>query len=317
MLNSLTNEIRSIIVNNFEDKPIVVWYDEGETLSEVMGKFALDDINFIKYNGSYLAIRAEIEKSDSHLEQKWFIYIGRKRREKSWLRDYELFGECIEYNLERLLAERFGLRSNNETKKLLAGNKGSFLAQNWGEIIGNAKKININLIKESLLAAIFKLSPQFDVKRSILDYLTLHERLNDKLTKMDLHNTFNDKIVEYLGINPLKGGVVDPELLASALLLSEFVVSSGGLGEDEFSFLIPNKNKRSYAVNLVEEWINNTSLIAGFFEWSEKISNKYNISSKLNDLETLVNVISFKEIDDALLEELITRIKANDFASNA
>lgn len=313
----LANEISHIVENGLKNKHIVIWYDKGETLSGIIDETVPDGIHFIRYTGSYLAIRQEVEESDSHLKQKWFIYIGRKRKENSWLRDYELFGECIQNNLERLLVERLGLKSTSETKKLLAGDKGRLLAENWNAVIGTSKNdVTIELIKNGLLAVTFKLTPEFEIKRAILDYLTLHERLVNELSSMDLHELFNDKIIEYLGINCLNDGIVDPETLASALLLSEFVESSAGESESEFSAIIPPKEKRSYAVNLVNEWINNTGLIDGFFEWSERISDKYNIKDKLHDLQKFVGVVSFKVVEEILLDELIIRIKGSSFEEN-
>lgn len=310
----LVNEIKRIVDNSLNDKPIIVWYDEGGTLSEIIDQTVPEGVNFIRYNGSYLAIRQKVEKNDYHLKQKWFIYIGRKRKEESWLRDYELFGKCIENNLERLLAERFGLKSTSETKNLLAGDKGRLLAENWNSLIGtNKKDITTEQIKKGLLTVTFKLTPEFDMKRAILDYLTLHDRLVNKLSSLGLHSLFNEKIKEYLGIICLKNDVVDPETLASAILLSEFVESSKGESESEFSSIIPPKDKRSYAVNLINEWISNTGLIDGFFEWSEKISDKYNIKNKLHNLQNFINVVSFKVIDEVLLEELIIRIEASSF----
>lgn len=140
MLKSiLVTVINSIVEDSLKDKPIVIWYDEGETLTEIVDETDPECANFIHYNGSYLAIRQKVEESDFHLKQKWFIYIGRKRKEESWLRDYELFGDCVENNLERLLVEHFGLKSNSETKKLLNGDKGRLLAANWNSVIGTSE----------------------------------------------------------------------------------------------------------------------------------------------------------------------------------
>lgn len=317
MSESLVREIKNIIQIALKDKPIVIWYDDGETLKSVMGGAVPESTNYIEYNGSYLAIRAKLEESDSHLKQKWFIYIGHERKEKSWLRDYELFGKCINYNIERLLVERFGFKSNLETKKLLAGQNGDLLAQNWEDVIGEIDgDIVLEQIKEALLSIHFQLFPKFDVKRSILEYLTFYDSLSHKLTETHLHQIFNDKIIEFLGINSMRNDIVDPEILASAIFLSEFVESSG-LCEEEFSLLIPDKNKRKHAVNLLKDWSNNTSLRSGFLDWSERLSSKYEIRSKIHGLEKLVNMICFKEVDESLLDELLTRIISDGFELNA
>lgn len=316
MHNTLIKSIKSIVENGLKDKPIVIWYDEGETLKSLMGKSVPKNVNFIEYSGSYLAIRQKVEESDSHLNQKWFIYIGRARKEKSWLRDYELFGECIEFNLERLLVENFGLKSNAETKKLLSGNNGKLLAKKWDEVIKIRKNITLNQIKDALLSSVFETFPSFDVKTAIIKYLSSDDDYKTKLTNCGLHRIFDRKIKDYIGISCLKDHIVDSELLASALLLSEFVESSQGLGEEEFLSLIPKKDKREYAANLVDDWINNNALSNGFFDWSKKLSSKYNIKSKLHGMQ-ISKIRSFKEVDEVLLEELIARITLEGFIANS
>lgn len=315
MSSALIKSINDIIKKSLEDKPLVIWYDSGETLKSIIGKSVPDKVNLIEYAGSYLQIREKVETEDSHLKQKWFIYIGRARKEKSWLRDYELFGECIEYNLQRLLMEKFGLKSNSETKKLLDGDNGKLLAEKWDDVIKTKKNITLNQIKDALLASVFETFPTFDVKIAIIKYLSFDD-YKLKLTKGNLHQIFDEKIIDFIDKSCLKENIVDSELLASSLLLSEFVESSNGIAEEEFSSLIPKKDKRKYAANLVDDWINNNSFINGFLKWSKKLSSEYNIKSKLHGIQ-ISKIKSFKEVDDVLLNELITRIGSNGFEANA
>ena len=102
----------------------------------------------------------------------------------------------------------------------------------------NKKDINIEQIKKGLLAVTFKLTPEFDIKRAILDYLTLHERLVNELSSMGLHSLFNEKIEEYLSINCLKNGVVDPEILPQLFIV---IIESKGQSESEFSLAFPRQ----------------------------------------------------------------------------
>ena len=58
----LVNEINRIVDNSLNDKPVFIWYDEGETLSEIIDQTVPEGVNFIQYTGSYLAIRQKVEK---------------------------------------------------------------------------------------------------------------------------------------------------------------------------------------------------------------------------------------------------------------
>lgn len=313
----LIKQINKLIDESIKDKPMVVWYDDGATLSNIIKEAIPEGVNFVPFEGSYLAIRLKVEKSDPRLKNKWFIYIGEKRREKSWIRDYELFGECVEYNLERLLVDHFGLRSSREIRELLEGHRGRALADKWDMIIGGIKgSITQERIIDGLLSVTFQILP-FDIKRAILEYLTYSERYISELGRMGLHKRFNEKINELLGVSCLKDEIVDPMLLASAFLLSELVESSGGIGEKEFHSLIPSKEKRILAYNLVKDWTHNTALRDGFFRWSEELASKYDVKSKFQGFEKLTEVLSFKDVDAQLLDEIIARIKGGEFEKHA
>ena len=113
----------------------MVWYDEGGTIESIIDQAVTKDIDLVKYEGSYLQIRAETEK-EGNLGKKRLIYVPRKPIKPSWLRDYELFGEKVESTLPKLLHEIFGLKAKPEVSTALTPANCRRLAGKWDEIFG-------------------------------------------------------------------------------------------------------------------------------------------------------------------------------------
>jgi len=311
MTPTLKNAIKQVINQSLENRPILVWYDEGGTLTDVIQKTVSKEVNFLPFTCSYLAIRAKIEREDPNFQNNWLIYVPEKPLEPSWLLDYELLGKRIETNLERLLVEKFGLTSNIKIKALLSGPRGRILASNWDEVIKTDEPITEDNLTRGLLSAVFGLGPNFSIGRAVLEYVSNPDPYEQQLTQLDLHQAFSETIRQDLGFSKLpKSCPISAQTLAAALLFSELVINSGGLGAKEFQELLPDEDKRDEWADLATEWWQHRQLRQGFFKWSKKLEKKYDIRNKLIGLKPLLNVMSFAAIDEALLQELCTRVAA-------
>jgi hypothetical protein len=308
MVNQLQERIKQIISDVLRDYPILIWYDEDAGLQDIIFEAIPTNINFIPFEGSYLAIRARIEKEDPDFEKKWFIYIPRKPFEPSWIKDYELFGKKLEMNLEKLLTNYFGLEADFELKALLTGERSRLLVKKWEEVLSYVKApLRKSQIINALLSTVFNLGASFSLGRAILEYVTFSTP-KQELIKLGLHDIFIDKVKSELNLNIEVDYENFQEALASALLFSELVYYSKGLGKKKFSKLLPSDDKIEVWAKLAREWLEHVSLKHGFINWSEKLSKKYDLKSELQGIENLLNVLSFREVDEVLLEELKARI---------
>jgi len=70
MVNQLQERIKQIILDVLRDYPILIWYDEDASLQDIIFEAIPTNVNFIPFEGSYLAIRARIEKEDPDFEKK-------------------------------------------------------------------------------------------------------------------------------------------------------------------------------------------------------------------------------------------------------
>jgi len=308
MTNQLPETIKQVILDELRDYPILVWYDEDGSLEEVMLEAIPASANFVPYSGSYLAIRAKIEKEDPEFDAKWLIYIPQKAIEPSWIRDYELFGKKLEMNLEKLLVDYFRLESDLDLKGFLSGERGRLLASKWEEVMGEPKiPLRKNQIVNGLLSIAFNLGASFSLGRAILEYATFPTP-RQELLRLGLHDAFAKLIKSELELDAKVEPENFPEALASALLFSELVFYSKGLGEQKFSNLLPRKEKIETWARLAREWFEYSSLKQGFVNWSKELAKKYDLKSELQGVENLLNVMSFSIVDEILLEELRTRV---------
>jgi len=110
---SLESVVRDLLREKFEEKCIVVWYDAGGTLEPILPRVVPEGVELLRFRGSYLAIRAKIERSDD-LRKLRLIYVPREPLRQSWLRDYELFGDRLQLDLPNVLWSMFGVRRSPE-----------------------------------------------------------------------------------------------------------------------------------------------------------------------------------------------------------
>ena len=302
----LQTAIKEAFSNN---TPIVVWYDNGGTLQNLAEHTTPKDVELIKYQGSYLTIRVQIETEKNFKKQR-LIYVPEKAPEPSWLKDYEIFGNRLDLDLPTLISHCFRLPLNKELRNALTPSNSRHLAARWDEVLGDTEPpLAQDKLKNALLATIFDQPHQFDIKQAIFAYLKRHNTLSQKLEESDLAQTFLQLLQDEYGykITPNEQNV-DPKRLAATMLLTELVQNSNGLGEKEFTAILPAKAKRNFWSALVTEWASNEDYKESFTEWSEQLEKEYEIAAKVRGRPEIENATSFKAIDEALLEEIILRI---------
>jgi len=301
----LQTAIKEVFSNN---TPIVVWYDNGGTLQTLVEYIVPKDVELIQYQGSYLTIRVKIE-SEKDFKKQRLIYVPEKAPEPSWLRDYEIFGNRLDLNLQTVINQYFRLPIDKELKTILTPANCKRLATRWDEVLGDIEPpLTQDKLKQALLATIFEQPHQFDIKNALFAYLKHHETISEKLENSNLAHTFLHLLSEQYGYKPEKNEQTpNPKRLAATILLTELVYNSNGLAEKEFSDILPDKNHRKFWATLVPEWATNEDHKENFTQWSQRLEQEYDILAKVKGRPETENTTSFKAIDEALLEEILIR----------
>ncbi len=313
-MNRLQKEMSTIIEQGFADgKTILVWYDKDGSLQDLIVDVVPSDVTFIRFMGSYLRIRSQIDGSDPELERKWLIYIPERPQEPSWIRDYEtVVGSRVQYSLLDLLVDRLGLKIGQDVKQALSGYSSRESAKNWNEVIDDLKPLSEEVLVRALLSTAFGLGKLSTIGKAILKYVSQTDYYAHELERLGLQRIFSQVIRRELGLDLPEEEQVWAERIATAILLSELVVKSRGFDAKEFDAILPSDDKRGLWAQLANEWANDNSLKDKFVKWSEKIAKSYKIKDKLTGLEDLLKVQSFLEVDDFLLEEISARLSPDN-----
>jgi hypothetical protein len=310
----LTRGIRDTLETLLVDKPIVVWYDPEGTLSGVVQEAIPSAANLVQLDGSYLRIREMIETGDPNFIKKWIIYVAESPLDPSWIRDYEMFGGRVELSLERILIEKLGLTSDQRIRQLLNGNAGRLLVAHWNEVFGSGEvRLDREVIADALLKIAFKMYHDFSPGKAVLEYVSFPDQYRASLELLGLQETFAELVDESLGLR--SASPVPAKSLVLAVLFSEAWVHSNGKLANEFENLLPPVDKRNKWAELCREWQENLRQRDSFTRWSHEIEAEYAIREKLAGLNELVNVTSFRVVDDLLVEQLAIQSASSEPAT--
>lgn len=297
--------LSTLLVEKFSKNNMLVWYDSGGTIVPIIDKIVPKDVDLIKYDGSYLQIRAEIEK-EGDLHKKRLIYIPRKPLKPSWLRDYELFGERIEVNLSQILHDYFGLNTNPDIASVLTSANCKRLVKKWDEVRGRIEPpLTEEKLEEAIVAALLDQSSKFDIKKAVLQFLGQPDEIKTKLENSGLKQLFI-KLLNKNGFPLFEE--LEAKQVATTLLLTELIFNSNGMGEKEFEPILIEEKFRKFWSETVHDWATDSIRIESLFHWSQIIEKEYDIKDRISGIREIEDVESFKAVDNVLLNEIKTRV---------
>jgi hypothetical protein len=305
---SLETALKTFVCEKIAQTKILVWYDEGATLAHVIERVIPSSTELIVFRGSYLQIREKIEK-DGNLSKCRVIYIPQPPLKKSWLKDYELFGERIELDLPTLLRDTFHLNSTLESNNLLTPQNCRRLALKWNHILGEIEPpITLEQLEEASISALLDQTSRFDLKKTIMQFLEYPDETLQKLEKSGLSN-FLLKILKRNGLLAIE--VLDPKRIAASILLSELLLSSENIEATPYQNILPDLKTRSYWAEIVHDWAQNASSLDSFFGWSRITETDYDIKDAIKGHSGIEKSEAFQIVDQVLLEEVQSRIQDN------
>jgi hypothetical protein len=310
-LGTLKSWIRSEIKRAFDhqgENGIVVWYDAGGTMSEVVNEVVPKGVKLVKFDGSFLALRFELENKSPDLGGKWLIYVPEKPLQESWLRDFELLGERLEMDFLSLLQRRCNLPVTSVLVDLLRNRpeNSKRLARNW-ELIGN-RTVTENEIIDALLALAFGLT-SWDFKDAILHFLC-EQNWQEKLSEQGLWEIWRKRLQEYFGWNDAETPPDERDLkrkVQATVLLADLVCFDPSIA-DRFPFVPSDPTKRQALSQLAGRWRDSTTWQAVYRNVAGEVERQYNLRNiTLN--EALVKAETFKFIDDLWVQEMRKAVK--------
>lgn len=277
---------------------LIVWYDPGGTMQSLLASAAPQDIRLKQFEGSYLALRFQVENEDPHLSQRWLIYVPEPSRKESWLRDWELIGAHWEMDLLDLLHRYADLPITPQSKSLLRSHpqNAHLLAQRWSDLMEN-QAVNLDNISKALLAMALGLSG-WQTEQAVFELLRSDD-LKERLSPNGLWETFCQILWEFgawEGDPPAREDVLRKRFQAS-ILLSELIQSYPDIS-DRFSDVLPGANRRGIFAGMARLWREREDLRSTYLKAAHKVEKEYKLGDLLIPNEELLSVETFSGIDE-------------------
>lgn len=310
MLMPLIDKIRSELQRLFErqgEHGIVVWYDAHGTLSELVANALPKGVRLLQFEGSYLALRFELEEQSPDLTGKWLIYVPESapKQEESWLRDYELLGERLEMDLLELLHRQYGLALTHNLIELLRNHPENSrdLANKWEQVMGG-KVVSESEILNALLALAFGL-PHWDLRDAILKFLC-ESGLQGHLSERGLWRIWRETLRDWFGWSESETPDNEDALrqrIRAAVLLAELVNADPSYAT-RFPFVPSEVQKRQVTSELAKRWRDSMERRESYQQAANEVEQQYNLRGVISLNEGYLGLETFRAIDEAWIQEL-------------
>jgi len=301
---SLTSVLQDVISNELGRQGqagLIVWYDPQGTLAALVERSIPKGVRLLPFQGSYLALRLELERQDPQFAQRWVVYIPEAPAPESWLRDWELLGARWEMDLLELLHRKFNLSATPKLVALLRGypQNSRALAQAWDNVIGEVT-VNETSLADALLALAFGL-PRWQVEQALLAFLSgaVGQR---QLAPRGLWEVFTDRVGAVIGWAEVP---TDEDRLRrrleAATLLSELVDAVPALA-GRLAQALPAEAKRSFAAHLAGRW--RREWPETYIPAAQRVQDQYELAAHLSVSPALLTFETFPVVDDLWRREV-------------
>jgi len=297
--------LKEIVKENLKNG-LFVWYDPLSSFEDVIDKVIPKDAKLLKFEGSYLALRFKLEDDDPNFEKKWVVYIPDEPGE--FLKDWELMGIKEVLSLPELLMAK-GMDMDRDLIKALEVNS-RMLVKNWRMLI-ERKEPDREQIINALLAIAFELT-KWDEEEAVIKFLSQTEKFTSRLEEKKLITFWLRKVGEIIDVGEEELQKIR-EKLALSLLFGE-IVYKGDQPAESFASLPKTREK---VTAILERWRNDERYKEYYIEAARKVSEKVKIKDHIVFNESLLNLETFPEIDEIILQELLSSTTPENYEKKA
>lgn len=313
-MGKATDYLIQLVQQQVNARGVVVWFDPEGTYSALANTLTLSNTRIVRFNGSYLALRREVDDLFNHIESdippKVVFYIPQDRASTQHALDEFVFagvvmqpeGESPALTTKLEAMARHALKLPTDTlervcaqireRKITALDELDQLAEQ-GAAIGTGT-----------LALIFRKNPPAEIALEFLTNLAVDKELEAKSATPVLAELLNQSF---------DGGLPTDEKpnelrarFRKHLLLTEFIESlTGKIPEALSTVRIPASPQiRSECVQLVRTWRNRLDLQASYKDAAERVQTELGQSISSCDWQALQNVETFPIVDERLQDYL-------------
>lgn len=270
----------------------MVWYDPGGTLQDLAEGAIPREARLLRFRGSYLELRLELEEEDPLLRDRWIVYVPRRPPERSWLRDWELAGERLELDLAELL-RRGGLPLTERLRRWLRDQP-----RNARELAPRLADCSLPFEEEAVGKELLALAlglPTWQEGEAILLFLA-DQGAADALRGRGLWEMWTERVRAWAGLPLPEEPRELRERLAALILLAELPL--------ELGVPLPPGEARQRAAHLAALWRSREDLRDAYLRAAEEVERAYEVERRLRPTPDLERLETLACVDRVLLGEL-------------
>jgi hypothetical protein len=302
LLNPLHHEISETLGRQGEHG-ILVWYDPGGTLEDLAQEATPPGTSFVRFRGSYLALRYEVEEQAPDLTGRWVLYIPESPPPESWLRDLEMLGERRELDLLELVHRRYGLPVTLALRRILRDRpeNARLLARAWRATAPDRLDSQEEVI-QALFGLAFELS-RWDPEEALFRFVA-QSGWRERLEPRGLWEEWVRWVADYAGQRDVpedEAGLRDR--LTAAALLCEFIRLAPALAS-AFDFLPPDGDRRERLAELARNWRDRSVFQDSYERQALEVERRYNLASRVSLSNDLLRAETFAFVDELWRREV-------------
>ena len=316
-MKTLVALLREMIVAELQRQGaagLIVWYDPGRTLADLVERALPPGVRLLRFEGSYLALRLALEGEDPLFRSRWVVYIPVVPPPESWLRDWELLGIRWEVDLLVLLRQQAGLAVTPALAALLRDHPDNAraLVARWADKPLDGRPLSERTVLDELLAVGCGLAAWRE-ESAVLRFL-VGEVSQAALAARGLWSLFCARLAEWTGCADLPAEETAlRERLEAMVLLTELAEATPDLAA-QVAGVLPPPSRRSAVAALAREWRERESWRAHYRQAARRVQASYELDRCLMVSAALQTVETVPVIDD-LWRRKVWRTLAPD-ASN-
>lgn len=302
LLDWLREEISGVLSSQ-GDHGILVWYDPGGTLGELVQGTVPEGVSFIRFAGSYLAPRYELEERAPDLVGRWVLYIPEFPPKESWLRDLETLGRRWELDLLEILHRKYGIPLTPMLQRLLRHypENAKLLARAWKVAAPDRLEREEDVVK-NLFGLVFGLSSWNPVE-ALIQFLA-QSGWRERLELRGLWEEWARWVASYAGWRDIPQDEAElRSRLAAAALLSEFAGFVPAL-ESAVDFVPREQDLRQRLAELARIWRDRSAFQDSYEQAALEVERRYSVASRVSLTEDLVRAETFRFVDELWRREL-------------
>jgi hypothetical protein len=303
LLDRLRKEISEALGRQGEHG-ILVWYDPGGTLEDLAQDATPPGTYFVRFRGSYLALRYEVEEQAWDLTGRWVLYIPESPPPESWLRDLEMLGERWELDLLELMHRQYGLPITPDLRRVLRDDhpeNARLLARAWRDTAPDRLDSQKDVI-QALFGLAFELS-RWDPEEALVRFLA-QSGWRERLESHGLWEGWVQWVRDYAGWQEAPGDEAGlRERLAATALLSEFASFVPDLAS-AFDFLPQKVDRRERLAELARNWRDRSAFQDSYERQAREVERRYGLANRVSFRENLLAAETFAFVDDLWRREL-------------